>query len=240
MAITIKSRSPSRETQGERLPRPEMVLVDLDGTLVDSVPDLTYCIDTLLPRLGLPTRGEAAVRLWVGNGVERLLHRALTVDLEGSADPDLYATALPLFMELYAANTSARSRVYEGVREGLDGLVAWGLPLACVTNKSARFTIPLLKNLGLANYFRLVVAGDTLPQKKPDPAPLLYAARHFRVSADRCLMLGDSINDVMAARAARFTIVCVSYGYNHGLDIHDAAPDAVIDSLAELPQVIHE
>jgi len=240
MAITILSGHPGRKAQQGRIPRPEMVLVDLDGTLVDSVPDLAYCIDTLLPRLDLPMRGEVAMRLWVGNGVERLLHRALTADLDGTANPTLYATALPLFMELYAANTSIRSRVYEGVREGLDELVTLGLPLACVTNKSARFTIPLLRNLGLANYFRLVVAGDTLPQQKPDPEPLLYASRHFRVSPNRCLMVGDSINDVMAARAARFSIACVSYGYNHGLDIHTADPDAVIDSLAELIQIIRE
>ena len=211
-----------------------MLLLDLDGTLIDTVPDLAYCVDTLLMELGLPVRGEAAIRHWVGNGVERLLHRALLGSLEGEASPALYARALPLFLELYAANTSARSRIYEGVLEGLDYLLTQGFLLACVTNKAARFTLPLLRDLALSTYFPLVVAGDTLPYKKPNPAQLLYAAQHFQVSAEQCWMVGDSVNDVAAARAARFSVVCVSYGYNHGEDIRDSAPDAVIDSLADL------
>lgn len=235
MSITILTENSYHGTL-VRLPRPEMILLDLDGTMVDSVPDLAYCVDTTLPRLGLPERGETAVRLWVGNGLERLLHRALTNDLEGIADPTLYAAAWPIFTELYAANTSARSCVYAGVLEGLDGLSKLGVPLACVTNKSARFTIPLLNNLGLTDYFHLVVAGDTLPQKKPDPMPLLHAARHFRASPEHCLMVGDSVNDIMAARSAQFHIVCVRYGYNHGIDIRTSGPDMVVDSLVELMQ----
>ena len=212
--------------------------MDLDGTMVDSVPDLAYCLNTLLPCLGLPMRSEDVVRLWVGNGIERFLHRALTGELDGVADPALYAAAWPLFAELYAANTSIRSVVYEGVRDGLDALVALDIPVACVTNKPARFALPLLEEMGLARYFRLVVAGDMLPQKKPDPAPLLHAAQHFQIPAERCLMVGDSISDVVAARAAHFSIVCVSYGYNHGVDIRTAVPDAVIDSLVELTQAL--
>ncbi|CAK0760104.1 Phosphoglycolate phosphatase [Gammaproteobacteria bacterium] len=238
MAITIFAGNFRDAAPGERLPRPAMILVDLDGTMVDSAPDLAYCVDSLLPRLGLPKRGEARVRLWVGNGVERLLHRALTNEINGVADPDLYAKAWSGFMELYAANTSTRSRIYAGVREGLDKLVALGFPMACVTNKSARFTIPLLNNFGLSDYFRLVIAGDTLPQQKPDPMPLLHAARHFRIPAERCLMVGDSINDILAARAAHFFIACVSYGYNHGIDIRMSGPDAVVDSLEELTQLL--
>ncbi len=214
-----------------------MVLVDLDGTMVDSAPDLGYCIDTLLPVLGLPPQGEERVRKWVGNGIERFLHRALTNSLDGTADPELYAKAWPLFTELYAANTSTRSYVYPGVREGLDALSKLGFPLACVTNKPTRFALPLLEHLGLASYFRLVVAGDTLPHKKPDPTPLFFAANHFQKPAEHCLMVGDSVNDVLAARAARFSIICVSYGYNHGNDIRTSGPDAVIDSLTELTQV---
>ena len=211
-----------------------MVLIDLDGTLVDSVPDLAYCADTMLERLGMPKRGEAKVRQWVGNGVERLIKRALIDRLDGEPDEALYAKALPVYMALYKDNVSTRSRLYPGVKEGLDFLRGAGYKLGCITNKAASFTEPLLKDLGVYDYFAIVVSGDTLPVKKPDPLPLLHAARFFHSTPERALMVGDSISDVTAARAAGFQVVCVSYGYNHGQDIRSANPDAVIDSLAEL------
>lgn len=218
--------------------KPGMVLIDLDGTLVDSVPDLAYCVDELMARLGRPPHGEAAVRNWVGNGVERLVRRALTGTLDGEPSDADYARAYPIFLELYAANTSKRSVLYPGVREGLDYLLTNRYPLGCVTNKAAQFTLPLLKDLGVLDAFTLVVSGDTLPEKKPHPAPLLHAAAHFGVEPARALMIGDSVSDVKAARAAGFTIVCMSYGYNHGEDIRTARPDAVIDSMAELKGLI--
>lgn len=211
-----------------------MILIDVDGTLVDSVPDLAYCVDEMMQRLGRPIHGEAKVRNWVGNGVERLVRRALVGQLEGEPSDDDFALAYPLFLELYADNTSKRSHLYPGVREGLDGLQAAGFKLGCVTNKAARFTEPLLRELGVRDLFEIVVSGDSLPQKKPDPAPLLHAATFFGVAPDQALMIGDSVSDVKAARAAGFSIVCMSYGYNHGVDIRESAPDAVIDSLDEL------
>ncbi len=214
---------------------PELVLVDLDGTLVDSVPDLAFCVDRMLEQLGRAPQGEAKVRQWVGNGVERLVKRALVGTLDGEPPAATFELALPLFMELYAANTSGRSRLYPGVTEGLDYLATLGCPLGCVTNKAERFTRPLLGDLGILERFDLVVSGDTLSRKKPDPAPLLHAADHFSVAPERAVLVGDSISDVKAARAAGFAVVCVSYGYNHGEDIRAAGPDAVIDSLAQLP-----
>jgi len=211
-----------------------MLLVDVDGTMVDSVPDLAYCVDQMMAALGLPARGEPEVRNWVGNGVERLVRRALAGTLDGEPDEALYDKAYPVFMGLYRDNTSQRSVLYPGVREALDYLKGAGYKLGSVTNKAAQFTEPLLRDLGLRDAFSLVVSGDTLPQKKPDPAPLLHAARELGVSPEDALMVGDSISDVKAARAAGFQIVCVSYGYNHGMDIRDAAPDAVIDSMVEL------
>ena len=214
--------------------RPRMILIDLDGTLVDSVPDLAFCVDRMMERLQRPPWGEARVRDWVGNGVERLVRRALTGELDGEPEDAEYARAHPIFLELYAANTAGRSHLYPGVREGLDYLRSADYPLACVTNKAAQFTEPLLQHLGVWDFFRLVVSGDTLAEKKPHPAPLLHAARHFGVRPQDALMVGDSISDVKAARAAGFAIVCVSYGYNHGRDIREAKPDAVINSLTEL------
>ena len=192
--------------------KPSMVLIDLDGTLVDSVPDLAYCVDTMMDRLGLPRHGEAKVRNWVGNGVERLVQRALVGQLEGEPDPDLYERAYPVFLELYADNTSKRSHLYRGVREGLDYLASEGYRLGCVTNKAAQFTEPLLKDLGVYDRFAIVVSGDALPRKKPDPMPLLHAAEFFGVAPTDSLMIGDSVSDVKAARAAGFQIVCMTYG----------------------------
>lgn len=220
------------------LKKPKMILIDVDGTLVDSVPDLAYCVDELMRRLGRPAHGEDTVRNWVGNGVERLVRRALVGQLEGEPSDEDFARAYPLFLELYAENTSKRSVLYPGVREGLDYMKAQGYRLGCVTNKAAQFTIPLLKDLGIHDEFGIVVSGDTLPVKKPDPRPLLHAAEHLGVSADDSLMLGDSKSDVTAARAAGFQIICMSYGYNHGEDIRNYSPDAVIDSMAELSGLI--
>jgi phosphoglycolate phosphatase len=213
---------------------PEMVLIDLDGTLIDSVPDLAWCADKMLHELGMPARGESKVRQWVGNGVERLVKRALIDQLDGEPDQALFAKALPVYMALYKDNVSQRSRLYPGVKDGLDFLRGAGYKLGCITNKAAAFTEPLLKDVGIRDYFQIVVSGDTLPVKKPDPLPLLHAARFFGVEPAKALMVGDSISDVTAARAAGFLIVCVSYGYNHGADIRDAHPDAVIDSMAQL------
>ncbi len=220
------------------LKRPELVLIDVDGTLVDSVPDLHYCVNAMMERLGMAPHSEAKVRTWVGNGVERLVRRSLIGQLDGEPDEELFKRAYPMYLALYERNVSARSRLYPGVKEGLAWLKGSGFRVGCVTNKAAQFTEPLLKDLGIYNEFGIVVSGDTLPQKKPDPAPLLHVARHFGVAPARSLMVGDSVSDVKAARAAGFGIVCMSYGYNHGQDIRTANPDAVIDSMAEFPKVI--
>jgi phosphoglycolate phosphatase len=220
------------------LKQPRMVLIDVDGTLVDSVPDLAYCVDEMMAELGRPAHGEAKVRNWVGNGVERLVRRALVGQLDGEPRDEEFDRAYPVFLDLYAANTSQRSVLYPGVREGLDFLQQRGFALGCVTNKASQFTIPLLKDLGIHDRFSIIVSGDTLPVKKPDPGPLLHAAEFFGVAPREALMLGDSKSDVAAARAAGFQIVCMSYGYNHGEDIRAYAPDAVIDSMVELAQIL--
>jgi phosphoglycolate phosphatase len=211
-----------------------MVLLDVDGTMVDSVPDLAYCADVMMAELGLPARSLEQVREWVGNGVERLVKRALGGHLDAQPSPDLYERAMPIFARCYERHTCDASQLYPGVRETLDWLRDAGFQLACVTNKAARYTEPLLQALGIRDLFRVVVSGDTVAEKKPHPAPLIYAAEHLGVRAEAALFVGDSVNDVEAARAAGFPVVCVSYGYNHGRDIREARPDAVVDSLLEL------
>ena len=214
--------------------KPKLVLIDLDGTLVDSVPDLAFCIDEMMKALGKPVWGIEKVRTWVGNGVDRLVMRALTDTLWDDPSEEVFAEAQPIFMKLYADNTSGRSHLYDGVVEGLDYLKTSGFKVGCVTNKAEAFTVPLLKDMGIFDKFEIVVSGDTTPKKKPDPMPLLYAAEKLAELPEDCLMIGDSMHDVKAARNAGFQVVCVPYGYNHGHDIREAKPDLVIDSLAEL------
>jgi phosphoglycolate phosphatase len=147
---------------------------------------------------------------------------------------DLYERGLEIFRELYAAHASDRSALYPGVIETLQRLSTKDLKLGCVTNKPEPFTSRLITEMGLDSYFELVVAGNTTARKKPDPMPLHYAADHFGLEYDRCLMVGDSSNDVVAARAAGFAIVCVPYGYNHGQDIRHSNPDLVVENLTLL------
>ncbi len=218
--------------------KPAMVLLDVDGTLVDSVPDLAYCVDEMMQQIDLPARGEAAVRDWVGNGVECLVRRALVNQLQGEPDEALFQKAYPIFMSLYAENSCQRSYLYDGVREGMDWLKSQNIRLGCVTNKAAQFTLPILKKLALHDEFESVVCGDTLTERKPHPLPLLHSAEVLGVAPENALMIGDSISDVKAARAAGFGIICMSYGYNHGADIRDSNPDVVIDSMAQLTNII--
>ena len=218
--------------------QPNLIMIDVDGTLVDSVPDLSYCVDEMMVELGMEKRGEDKVRHWVGNGVSKLVERAITDKLEGQLEKELFNKAYPIFLNYYAENTAKRTCLYEGVREGLDYLSLQGYHLGCVTNKATQFTHPLLKELGIIDYFKIVISGDTLAKKKPDPMPLLYGAEYFGVKPKGCLMIGDSVSDVKASRSAGFDIICMSYGYNHGNNIADEKPDLVIDSMTELAKFL--
>ena len=218
-----------------RRPLHRVVMLDLDGTLVDTVPDLSYCLDRTLNALGLPAAGEDKARQWVGSGIEGLLHRALADGLRdetrGSA---LFPRALECFHSLYARNTSARSRLYPGVCKGLHYLEARGVRLACITNKSTRHARNVLSDFALLSRLDLVVGGDTLARRKPAPDPLLHALRRLRCPAGDALFVGDSLYDVHAARAAGVPVVCVSYGYHRGNDLRAAGTCAVIASLEDL------
>lgn len=214
------------------------LLFDLDGTLVDSVPDLSAAVDAMLLELGRAPVGEDAVRDWVGNGAQRLVKRALTGTMEGEPEPALFERAMPSFLAHYEAHLSVTSRLYPGVREGLAWMRSAGYRLAVVTNKPERFIAPLLGALGIADGFAALVGGDSLPQKKPAPEPLLHAARLLGSAPAQTLMVGDSRNDVLAARRAGMAVICLPYGYNHGEDIRLAAPDAVVEDLQALAQLL--
>ena len=214
------------------------VLFDLDGTLVDTAPDLAYCVDGMLESLGLPARGEACVRLWIGNGAERLVKRALTGDLHGEPEPELFARAFSRFNALYHQHTAQASRPYPGVVEALDQLVSANLHLGCVTNKPRVFSKKLLDALKLSGYLGTLVCGDDVGYKKPHPLPLIQAAQNLGFAPELGVMVGDSKSDVRAARAAGMPVICVSFGYNHGESVAIYDPDAVIASFGELPAML--
>jgi len=218
--------------------RPELVLLDLDGTLVDSAPDLTGALNATLLELDHAPQPEARVRRWIGSGGRPLLRQALAAANGAAPDERLVDSAYERFLGHYAAQLDRHSRLYPQVRETLDALHQRDLRLGCVTNKPQRFTEPLLRSLGLDHDFAVVVCGDTLAVMKPDPAPLLHAARQCGVGAAASVMVGDTLADISAARAARCRAFWVSYGYSHGQDIAAAKPDAVLHSLAELAHTL--
>lgn len=216
-----------------------LVMFDLDGTLTDTVPDITVALNAALADLGLRTISESETRLWVGNGARRLCSRAISRDMNGTADNAATDRLLDRFLERYAERVCVDTRIYDGARECLAELRAHGIALACVTNKPERHTRTLLDELRLSGTFDVVVAGDTLPEKKPHPAPLQHVMSTLKISSSASMMVGDSAADVAAARAAGTSCVCVTYGYNHGNDVHALGADAVIDSLGELPGLLN-
>ena len=191
-----------------------MVMIDLDGTLIHTAPDLAAAANRMLVDLDLPTHDPVRIERWIGNGVGRLVKRALTGDFEAEPQAALYARAYPRFLHHYGEHVASRSRPYPGVTEGLRALTEAGFSLVCVTNKAEAFTVPLLRALALDGYFGLVLSGDTLAHKKPHPEPLLHACRYFDIPPARGVLVGDSANDAQAARAAGMALICVSYGYN--------------------------
>jgi len=213
-------------------------MIDLDGTLADTIPDLAEAANRMLREFGRPALEPALVRTFVGKGIPKLVERSLAGTLEGRVDGGLLARALPIYERCYAEENGRHSVVFPGVREGLQTLRDMQLRLACVTNKAERFTRALLVQLELARCFEQVIAGDTLPQKKPDPQPLLHACRGFGIAPGDMLMIGDSANDVEAARAAGCPVFCVDYGYNEGRDVRELDVDAIVASLIEATRLI--
>ncbi|MDI9730397.1 phosphoglycolate phosphatase [Stutzerimonas stutzeri] len=213
---------------------PRLVMFDLDGTLMDSVPDLAAAVDKMLMLLGREPAGIARVRDWVGNGSRVLVRRALAGGLEHEGVSDEFADeALALFMQAYSGGHELTT-VYPGVRDCLDWLREREVKLAIITNKPAQFIEPLLEEKGLTGYFDWLVGGDTLPQQKPDPAALFWVMDKAGVAPGESLFVGDSRNDVRAAKAATVRCVALTYGYNHGEPIADEQPALVLDDLREL------
>ena len=211
----------------------QAAVVDLDGTMVDTLGDFAVALNRMLDQLGLPSIEPAAIGRMVGRGSEQLIRSVL--DHVGAA-PSLYEAAWQSYQAHYLAINGQYSAVYPGVIEGLRLLRSTGLKLACITNKPTDFAKPLLQAKGLAEFFEVVFGGDAFARKKPDPLPLLMACEALGSTPESTLVIGDSSNDAMAARAAGCPVLLVTYGYNHGEPVRAVDADGFLDSLAELPR----
>lgn len=216
------------------------VVIDLDGTLLHTAPDLAAAAQRMAAELNLPPIDEATVKTYIGNGVSRLVKRVLTRDMQAEPDAALFEQALPVFEKHYLEGVSHQSHPFHGVPEGLVALKASGYRLGCITNKAEKFTLPLLQDTGLAGFFELILSGDLLPKKKPDPLPLLHACEQFGVKPAEMLLIGDSLNDVQAARAAGCHVFVVPYGYNRGRPVEELDADAIVPSLIEAAKLIRK
>ncbi|MBS1227929.1 MAG: phosphoglycolate phosphatase [Proteobacteria bacterium] len=215
------------------------VLFDLDGTLLDTLPDLHAAASAMLRDLGRPPLPEAATRSYVGRGIPNLVKRVLAGSLDVADDATLPPQeALDSFRAHYARENGRQVRPYPGVIDGLKELKAKGLPLGVITNKAQAFTLPLLELMGLSAYFDVVVSGDLLPRQKPDPMALIWACGRLDVSPTDTLFIGDSVNDFLAGRAAGCHVFLLPYGYNEGRDVQELACDAIVPTIDYVAQLI--
>jgi phosphoglycolate phosphatase len=215
------------------------VLIDLDGTLLDTVLDLHAAADGMLADLGRPPVAVEDIRAYVGRGIPNLVKRVLAGKLEAADDPNPPpADALASFKKHYAEFNGRKATPFPGVIEGLNAFKAKGLPMGVITNKAHAFTVPLLERTGLAPYMSVIVSGDLLPRPKPDPMPVIWACGRLGVSPAETLMVGDSVHDFHAGHAAGCRVFLVPYGYNEGQDVRGLACDAIVSSLAEAASLI--
>ena len=216
----------------------EAILFDLDGTLIDSVPDLATAVNQMLQELDRETFSEDTIRYWVGNGAQVLVKRALSgqTQIDESLDPVLFNKALEIFLRFYGKNLCTETRPYPNVSNTLHRLKALGYRLVIVTNKPYDFVGPILKGLELESLFEFWLGGDSLDKKKPDPLPLLHACERLNLSVGQCVMVGDSRNDLLAAKGAGMQSVGVTYGYNYGEEISVYEPNVIVDDFAQIVQ----
>lgn len=210
------------------------ILFDLDGTLVNSAPDIGNAANNALEILGIERASKKQIESWIGNGIPKLVKRALTKDFNGEPDPALFAKALPIFMQNYERDVCVDSYLYEGVADTLKTLYEQGHTLGCVTNKAASCTLPLLAQLEVDQYFTSIVSGDTCQHKKPHPEPILFGLEEMQLSPAQCALVGDSAHDLHAAAAAGLPAIAVNYGYSQGVDLSTESPFALVDHFADI------
>lgn len=213
-------------------------MFDLDGTLVHTAPEIAVAANLMLADLGRPSLPYRQIESYIGEGAPILIKRCLTGQLNAEAGAALFEQAEHLF-SMHYANNVAESKPYDGVIDGLQDICNKGFRLACVTNKPEKFTLPLLQKSGLADFFEIVVSGDTLPNKKPSPIQLQHICAKFDVAEYEAMLVGDSATDIQAAQSAGCFIVTVPYGYNQGNAIDTSQVDATINDLTDLTTLIY-
>jgi len=213
-------------------------IIDLDGTMLDTVPDFELALNAMRAEFSLAPIGQDTIKPMVGKGSEKLIRDVLSLDFDADRVEAVYEDAMAAYQRHYLAINGEKSVLFEGVVEGLQALRDMGLRLACVTNKPISFTTPLLAQKGLAPYFELVYGGDSLPRKKPDPLPLLQVCSDFDLPPQQVVAIGDSSNDAEAARAARCFVLTVPYGYNHGRPVQEIDSDGIVNSLLDAAALI--
>ena len=213
------------------LPPLRAAIVDLDGTMIDTLGDFVVALNRMLDDLRLPAVERPTIERMIGKGSE---HLVLSVLDHVGGSPDQFPAGWNAYQRHYLAINGQHSEVYQGVREGLELLKSQGLKLACLTNKPTNFAVPLLASKGLDGFFSVVFGGDAFERKKPNPLPLLKTCEALPSMPAETLMIGDSSNDAAAARAAGCPVVLVTYGYNHGEPVRAVDADGFVDSLAEL------
>lgn len=212
----------------------QAVLLDLDGTLLDTLPDLAAAANAMRDALGMPQLDHALISTFVGKGVDHLVMRTLAGSLTAPDVPaDVFTHARSVFFERYHVINGQQAVMYEGVVEGLEALEGMGLLLGVVTNKPTEFTLPLLQRTDLAKWMRVVVCGDTCERRKPDPQPIHHACEQLQCVPNRVLTIGDSINDALAGKAAGCSVLAVPYGYNEGMPVKDLPVDGIVTSVLE-------
>jgi phosphoglycolate phosphatase len=214
------------------------VIIDLDGTLLDTAPDFHVAVNRMRAELALAPLDLGTIVGFVGKGTDHLIRRVLSVGL-ASADAEAgFHAALASYQRHYLAINGDNAGLYPQVCEGLDAMLSLNLTLACVTNKPIAFAEPLLKSKGLRDYFSIVYGGDSLPTRKPEPGPLLQVCDDFGLKPHQVLTIGDSVNDAQAARAAGCPVFIVPYGYNHGETVHNIDSDGIVPTLLAAAQLI--
>ncbi|MEW6024628.1 MAG: phosphoglycolate phosphatase [Pseudomonadota bacterium] len=213
-------------------------IIDLDGTMLDTVPDFELALNAMRAEFHLAPITQAVIKPMVGKGSEKLIRDVLSLDFDPDRVESVFDAAMAAYQHHYLAINGDRSVLFDGVIEGLQALRDMGLRLACVTNKPIGFTTPLLAQKGLAPYFELVYGGDSLPKKKPDPLPLLQVCSDFDLPPPQVVAIGDSSNDAEAARAARCFVLTVPYGYNHGRPVQEIDSDGIVNSLLDAAKLI--
>ena len=238
-STTVKTvKNNSLNTELKSFEGKKLLIFDLDGTLINSIPDLTLAVNKTLNHYNLPSLTIEEVTPFIGNGAKTLVNRALNKVSTKEVAPEFLEEALNVFIPFYKGNVCQDTYLYPGVMETLQYLKDKGYTLVICTNKPFRFVEPILDKLEIKHFFKMWIGESSLPEKKPQGTPLLYLAEQTNTAIEQCVMIGDSKNDILAAQNANIESIGLSYGYNYNENIEDYNPTIVLESFSNLQKVL--